>query len=296
MPFTRITLTENTPKETFLWLLEEEEGKLESVGAYFLIVYRMSSGCPAGVEVFASVEGGFMTADNGKRVDLIADGEWHYAIFNFSGVKGWNGTKALQQLRIDVFNAAGVPEGEYFDIAMAGFFHSTASAIKQYGMIAEKYNVKTADFYAHFDPTSSLVDEDQYAIKVSGKESVPMTADLTGVALKTTTSLTLGGWCLTPGGVKSINYRVIDADGAKSELKKLCDGSKCVKAMVDKAAAANCYFESSSVNGGNFQGKRTVDLTGFEGKTVTVEIVIVNNDGAEAVIAILSNVSVPTAR
>ena len=142
MPYTRFTLTENTPKETFLWLLEENEEKLEAVGPYFMIVYRLSSGCPAGVDVFATTEKGFMNANNGKNVKLVADGEWHYAIFDFSNVKGWNCEDALQQLRIDIFNAADIPTGEYFDIAVAGFFSSTSSAAEQYGMIAEKYDIK----------------------------------------------------------------------------------------------------------------------------------------------------------
>ena len=296
MPFVRITLTANTPKETFLWLCESGEDKLETVGPCFLIIYRLSSGCPTGVEVFASVTDGFMTGDNGKKVDLVADGEWHYAIFNFSNVKGWKGAEALQQLRIDLFNTADVPAGEYFDIATAGFFYSVGSAIEQYDMIAEKYNIKTTDFYAHFDTNNCVVDGTQYAIKGSGKQSVPMTADLTGVTLQNANSLALGGWCVTPGGVKSINYRVVAGDGTKGELKKLCDGAACVQAMVDRAANANCYFDAKCVNGGNFQGRKTISLAGYEGKTVTVEIVIVNNEGNEAVIAILNNISVPAAK
>ena len=141
MPYTRITLTENTPKETFFWLCESGEEKLEAVGPYFMIVYRLSPNCPTGVEVFASVKTGFMTADNGKSLNLIADGAWHYAIFDFSNAKGWNGSEALQQLRIDIFNATDVPAGEYFDIAVAGFYSSANSAAEQYGMIAEKYGI-----------------------------------------------------------------------------------------------------------------------------------------------------------
>ena len=297
MPFVRFQLVESTPRETFLWINEKGEPKIENVGAYFMIIYRLSANCPTGVEVFVSANDADMKGTNGKKVTLVADGEWHYAIFDFTNVKDWNGTEAIEQLRIDLFNEANVPADEYFDIATAGFFSSKNSAITHYEMVARKYAIASSDFYAHFDASRCTLDgSTTYAIKLSGKGNVAMTADLTGKTLQSVNSLTVGGWCLAPSGIQSVNYRVVEADGTKSDLKKLCDAANCSQTMADIAANAGCSFGENSGKGGNFQGFRTIDLTGYEGDIVTVQIVIVNNDGQEAVIGILNNVSVPSAQ
>lgn len=95
------------------------------------------------------------------------------------------------------------------------------------------------------------------------------------------------------GGVQSINYRVIDEDRTVSELKNLTDGADGSPDI--KNATANYGFGDDRTLGGAFQQANTVDLTGYEGKTVTVQVVIVNGNGQEAVIAILRNVTVPAA-
>ena len=166
MPFVRFQLLETTPAETFLWINEKGEAKIDNVGAYFMIIYRLSANCPTGVEVFISATDGNMTGDNGKKVNLVADGEWHYAIVDFSKVKGWNGTESIQQLRIDLFNAKDVPAEEYFDIAAAGFFNSSESATAFYNAYAGHYDMcKHSVEWKYVSNANTVYADTRYAVE-----------------------------------------------------------------------------------------------------------------------------------
>ena len=290
MPFLRLQLDANTPRETFFWINEKGEETLEGVGAYFVIAYRMSSGGASNIEVFISPNDN-ITDRHGVARSAVFDGEWHFEIFNFSEVRGWSGTSAVQQLRIDVFNGTNIAEGEYFDIAFAGFFTSAEKAEAHYDMFVEKYGIGGSEFYAHLDGAYCLLNGS--ALNPSNSKAVnkPMLADLSEKTLNSATAIQLGGWCVAPGGVQSINYRVIDEDGTASELKKLVDGANGSPDI--KKVTADYGFGDNRTLGGSFQKASVVDLTGYEGKSVTVQVVIVNGNGQEAVIAILRNVSVP---
>ncbi len=292
MPFLRLQLSAKTPRETFFWINERGEATIENIGNYFVIAYRLSNGCASSIEVFISSDES-ITDQHGVKRTSIVDGEWHFEIFDFSKALGWSGDATVQQLRIDVFNGANIAEGEYFDIAFAGFFKSAAKAEAHFDMFVEKYGIGGSEFYAHFDGKYCLVDGVALSPTNANAVNKSMTADLSKKTLTSVTSIQLGGWCVAPGGVQSINYRVIDEDGTVSELKKLTDGADGSPDI--KKVTANYGFGDDRTLGGAFQQANTVDLTGYEGKTVTAQAVIVNGNGQEAVIAILRNVTVPAA-
>ena len=310
LPFVRMQLIEGTPRETFFWINEKDEDMLDGVGPYFMFVYRASSGCQKNVEVFISIDEQF-AAPHGKAVNLVTDGEWHYVIYDFSKSNVWNGKDPIQQARIDIFNGAGIAADEYFDIAFIGFFSSANSAKDHYKMIAREHSIGEAEYYSYFDYNSCAIDgmdcnqsatagdgitTAAFALKNVSAINQPVIGDLAGKTLSTVTSLKVGGWCLAETGVQSINYCIVAADGTKSELKKLCDGGNGSSAMKDKANGSGGQFVDDDLKGGAFQGQRSVDLSGYEGQTVTVQIVIVANSGQTAVIALFNNVSVPAAQ
>ena len=308
MPYLRMKLIEDTPKETYFWIWEKGEEKLGGVRPYFAFLYRLSSDCATEADVFISTNDS-LAGVHGKKIKLIADGEWHLAICDFSKSTVWNGTDAIQQLRIDIFDGAGIAAGEYFDMAYAGFFSTTESATAHYNLVSGEYKFGAAQFKAYFDEVNCAVDgldcstatnrgdnnpEKAFTVTNGTGANTAVKADLSGVTLNTATSLCVGGWVVSPGGIVSINYRVVDANGTVGELRKLCDGKNGGKGILDNTASLN--YGDNRANGGAFQSQNTVDLSGYEGKTVTVEVVIVNGYGQSAVIAVLENVSVPAGK
>lgn len=308
MPYLRMKLIEDTPKETYFWIWENGEEKLDGVRPYFAFLYRMSSGCATEIDVYISTDDS-LAGVNGKKIKLIADGEWHLAICDFSNSTVWNGTDAIQQLRIDIFNGAGIATDEYFDMAYAGFFTTAESATAHYNLMSGEYKFGTAQFKSYFDEINCSVDgldcssatnkgdnnpQKAFTVTNGTDTNTAVRADLTGVTLNTVTSLSVGGWVVSPGGIASINYRVVDASGNVGELRKLCDGKNGGKGILDNTDSLN--YGDDRAKGGAFQSQNTVDLSGYEGKTVTVEVVIVNGYGQSAVIAVLENVSVPAGK
>ena len=55
-------------------------------------------------------------------------------------------------------------------------------------------------------------------------------------------------------------------------------------------------WTSDCGNGAAWQTPKLLDLTGYEGKTVNVEVVAVTNSGAKIVVIQLNNVTVPAAQ
>ena len=117
--------------------------------------------------------------------------------------------------------------------------------------------------------------------------------DYTNVTLNTANALTIGGWCVTPGGIKDYAYRVIDAEGTVSELKHLADPLSVDASGAITAQGTAVGFDADCGIGSKFQNVNVINLSGYEGKTVTVQIVAVNNADANLVIAVLENVTVP---
>lgn len=111
----------------------------------------------------------------------------------------------------------------------------------------------------------------------------------------TASSLSVAGRCFIEGGVKEYKYRVI---GDTTTTTSFGAGSTKVPGQSDGDAYANIAaglgLSNSSLTGVTFNGDKVFDLSAYRGQTVTVEMIAVPNEGEEVVIAIFTNINVPS--
>jgi hypothetical protein len=188
--------------------------------------------------------------------------------------------------------------GDTIDIAYVGFFSSTDAAWAYYEAYREEYSLprpSVANFKINFDAGYVTVNGTKYIERGMGATDKPLEIDYTGATLNSVDSVSVGGWCVTPGGVKTYSYYVIDkATGVRSKIKLLVTVTdENTGAIRNEGLKAN--YPTSCGLGAGFQGFYYFDLSAYKDKTVDVEMVIVTNWGAEAVVAKLTNITVPAA-
>ena len=113
-----------------------------------------------------------------------------------------------------------------------------------------------------------------------------------------TNGVAVGGWFVTYSGTASYKYRVVAVDGvavAEPTLKNLCNGGTTGAGHAITNIGVGLGYPTDCGIGAQFQAQNVVNLAGFEGHTVNVEIVAVTKNGNNVVIMILSNVAVPAA-
>ena len=130
-------------------------------------------------------------------------------------------------------------------------------------------------------------------IKYTGQKYYDI--DLAGRTLNTPTSLKLGGWLCTPGGVASYKIRVTKVNGeavADPTLVDWVNGAN--RSDIYTAAGKGFGYSDACALGAGF-GSSVIDLTAYMGSTVDFEIVGITNYGVEIVVVTVANVEVPVA-
>ena len=284
-------------------------GNTVVTGQYVVIKYRIvnnGSNCTAGGFYSGSVIPGYNGAQGGAAGDgetikqvstLYADGEWHYLVVTPNLAKNnafkpnEDGTYTWQYLRMGIGGMKAFDGSCYIDIAELAF----ADNIKA----AEKYAYKN-ESNAAFSVNLDFVKLDDVDTGVKGGASnASMAVDLSGKTItNAATSLELGGWCVTPGGITSYNIRVTSIDGAAVEnpqLVKWMDGTTIPVSDGVVTQGTNRGFGTDCSIGARYY-ETAVDLSAWAGHTINFELVIVTSYGCEATIIQINNVAVPAAQ
>ena len=256
------------------------------------ILYRAEG--VTGDEIFID-KGTALGGGNQKSPSWTKNGSWQLATFDFTSKTNWSKETGVGHIRWDIFNGA-TAVGSYIDVAYFGFFSSVDEATEYYATFADTYGLR---WRGNLDGGSHVaVDGTAVASGSLPGHNVAVKVDFAGKTLTAANSVTVGGWNVVPGGTASYQFRVVTVDGeavenpAFIEASAFKGGNTAANHAITKVGIGLGYPTDCGV-GAAFQKKCAVDLSGFEGKTVTVEFVAVTNNGNNIVIAILTNIAVP---
>lgn len=295
--YVRYTAGESKSKDAFFYLYR---GGTAVTGKYMVIKYRVFNGGTTNLatgQIFASSKasgsnaGTNGTGNNTASSAWIDGGEWHTMIIqpkdsNKGFAANADGTYTWNYLRIDV---NGIQKGSYFDIAEVAFAD----------------NIEAAESYACKNDKRVIFTNNLDFVKIDGKTTgdsgsggndMPKEVNLSGKTITNpATSIKLGGWCVTPGGITAYKLRVTSIDGGAVKDPKsvpwanpttIAEDNTVTKQGTGRGFGVNCrigarYYETA------------VDLTAWAGHTINFEIVAVTSYGNEATIIKINNVTVP---
>jgi hypothetical protein len=223
-----------------------------------------------------------------------ADGEWHTIMFqptdnNLTFTANADGTYTWAYLRVRVNNLA---VGGYIDIAEIAFADNAEAA----DLYACKNDSKVT-FVVNIDASNALIDGEKFLSQAAQKATAAVFDMSQYAALTTPTSLKLGGWVCTRGGVSNYQIRVTKVDGVaveNPELKPFFKASGYRNDIFNGYGKSHGYTSECAKGAG--MNLSTVNLTAWAGHTVEFEIVATNNIGQQFVVVVCQNVKVPSAQ
>ena len=264
-------------------------------GQYMVIKYRLVNNNTSITlsAPFASSAASGQTGAAGKNGDgsnkivgdkLIADGEWHYFMVtpqeaNTTFTANADGTYSWAYFRVKFVSFAAFDGSCYIDIAEVAFADNIYAA--------ESYIAKNETSYPFYvgnlDQTNCSIDgtTDVLEKSIRGMRE-PIALDLAERTLTTPTSLVLGGWLCTPGGVDCYKIRVTKVNGeavAEPTLVDFHGGDN--RSDIYTAAGKSYGYSDACAIGAGFQAP--VDLTAYAGQKVDFEVVGITNYGTEIV-------------
>ena len=295
--FTRYTIT--AAGDTYIHVYAE--GTVVT-GQYVVIKYRISNGgnnAKAHNSFSGSIKGTSNMATDGNDSNketpnngtLWAGDDWQYLIIKCTStnfIANDDGTYSARFLRLGLSEFA-TDGTAYIDVDEVAFADSHK--------VAENYVGKryaTPLYVGNLDKSNCELNGVQDVLEASARGTrAPIAIDLAGRTLNTPTSLKLGGWLCTPGGVASYKIRVTKIDGEVVEAPVLVDWQKASNRgdIYTGAGASYGYSDACAIGAGI--NKSVIDLTAYMGSTVDFEIVGITNYGVEIVVVTVANVEVP---
>ena len=281
-------------------------GGTVTTGKYMVVKYRMVNGNKnASVSrLFAGTLASGRTGASGKDYcyaapsTLYADGKWHYMVISPKDssdafVANADGTYNWRYLRLNVTGWKAYDKSCYLDIAEVAFAPD-AEAAEYY---AYKNDPAKMAFTVNFDASNNKLNGATCLAK-SAQASGVCTIDMSAyAALKTPTSLQLGGWVCTPGGVSTYSIRVTSVDGIAVEDPATVHWyNGATRPDIYTHAGKDKGYSDLCARGAGMgaSGGTIVNLTAYAGSTVNFDIVVKTKFGAEVVVAKIINVAVPT--
>ena len=153
-------------------------------------------------------------------------------------------------------------------------------------------------FTMNFDAPTSAIDGVTGTVVSSNTRSIdkPLVIDASAFVLKTAKSLAVGGWCVTPAGISAYKFRIVSVDGVAVENPELIDwftgANLAASNGVTQVGMLRGWSEACGVGSG-FQSQKVLDFTGYEGKTICVELVAVTTYGSTFVFSQINNIKIP---
>ena len=286
MSYVRINSTAELGNE-FILLQADTKNLITNLGSYVAILYRttveqkLMFACDSTSSVQRAGVQKLSTHDYGGQWDFVVHENKTHDLYDGENLSAF----AFYQF------AAGINRtlDDYTDIAFIGFFSSAEEAWEFFDLYKEAYGFAFGeDFATHYyiDLNGNTEIDGVDLIKAGGHDKAH-TVDCTGKVLSTPTSLQIGGWCATPGGIASYGYYVV-SDGIKSDLKPLANGTDSTSILTQTPI----LLYPASCGKGIIMGTQTLDLSGYEGKTVTVLLVATTLWGDEISLATFQNVQI----
>ena len=271
-------------------------------GKYMIIKYRVvnnGTNLSTGATFASSAASGQTGAvgNNGDQSMYVApntwyaDGEWHTIMIqptdnNKTFTANADGTYTWAYTRIRVDNLA---VGGYIDIAEIAFADNAEAA----DLYACKNDANPV-FVVNIDAGNAKIDGVQFLSSAAQKADTVVFDMSQYAALTTPTSIKLGGWVCTRGGVSNYQIRVTKIDGVEvenPELKSFFKPSGYRNDIYTGYGKSHGYT-SECANGAGMN-LTTVNLTAWAGHTVEFEIVVTTNAGQQFVAVRCQNVVVP---
>jgi hypothetical protein len=256
---------------------------------------------------------------------------WQLLIFDFSAATQMNPENGIGWTRLDAINGTANAKDTEFDIAALGFASSRDEALAYYELYVKAYGIDcTSHRVAEWKVSETVEGHRCGSCSICGQEitekipfsvnlgagyctsdgttqlgakgtmtDAPHVIDATGKTLTSATSLTLGGWCVTPDGLASVKFRVVSVDGQaveNPELKDFCKGGNVSATHAIAGIGLGRGWTEQCGVGASLLKNYPLNLTGYEGKTVNVELVGVTTTGANIVIVQVNNIAVPAAQ
>ena len=309
---------------------------MKGVGNYIAMIMRKSTGTAsveAWVNNAGTVD---HTDGNGTNtsatvyVPIKSNGEWQLVIFDYTGKTQMSVENGIGWARLDVLNGT-IVEGETIDIAYAGFFSSVDAIIEYYGAYVKGYFGTDNCFYHVASGVWAAADAEGYrkaTCTICGNdvvEKIPFTVNLdknnsalngtrgdlvaggrktdeawvidaSGFTLNTVDAIAPGGWFVTPEGTAKYEFRVVSVDGVAVENPTLVEYFEGGSSGGITAVGTGRGWTEASGQGAAWQTPKAINLAGYEGKTVNVEVVATTTYGAKIVIMQINNITVPAAQ
>ena len=293
--FVRYAATKEGNKDLYMHIYTN--GSVRT-GKYMVITYRLVNngkdaskrgifaGSSSSANTSATGNGDHQNTSTGSA--FIGDGEWHCMIIFPKETNTQFTDDTWKYLRIG-YTPDAYDGSCYLDIAEIAFADSMVAA-ENYAM-----NHDEAPYYiGNIDKGNCSLNGEVITETVRGT-SKPIALDLEGKTLNSADSLVLGGWCCVAGGISSYNIRVTSIDGEAVEAPELIKwGSTADRGDIYTAIGKAQGFSDACATGAGMN-KSAVDLSAWAGHEINFEVVAISNYGAELVIVLVNNVTVPAA-
>ena len=282
-------------------VLNSGANTVPGVGKYFVLVYRNNTNNVRRFDLYINAAG--KTDNTGGATPMYATSktdEWKIIMFQTSNPV--NLANGAGYIAADIFNANGIA-GDIFDIAL---FASVADEAAAWEVVKE-YIGENLKFPYVTNVSGVVVNGTTYSdstVLPNGNKgtNAPIEVDLSSVNIPASSNLTncfkLGsGWAVTRGGWDYYLCKITTEEG-KTKTIRISEGADFGASSGTLATLKGLYESSYGAEfavGGNIMPPvyMYINLTGFEGEKVTLEVIGVSNYGMEYSLMNIKNVKVP---
>ena len=282
-------------------VLNSGANTVPGVGKYFVLVYRNNTNNVRRFDLYINSAG--KTDNTGGATPMYATSktdEWKIIMFQTSHPV--NLANGAGYIAVDIFNANGIA-GDVFDIALFAAVADEAAAwevVKEY--IGENLKFPYVTNVAGVVVNGTTYSDSTVLPNGNKGTNAPIEVDLSSVNISANSNLTnclkLGsGWAVTRGGWDYYLCKITTEEG-KTKTIRISEGADFGTSSGTLATLKSQYESSYGAElavGGNIMPPvyMYINLTGFEGEKVTVEVIGVSNYGMEYAIMNIRNVNVP---
>ena len=279
-------------------VLNSGANTIAGVGKYFVVVYRNKTNAITRFQLGLNSAGKTNNVGGASPFYTISKtNTWTAVYFNTSNSVDL--TNGAGYISIDLFsknsNGTVVTQvGDVMEIALIAMVDSKDTAQNMVGEYCGKfmsfsYLVNIPGVYAY---STEYKGSD---VLPAGQQQLnkPIEMDLSTLPISgnLTNALRLGGgWAITRGGWDYYECKITSSDGVTKTIR-IDEGNNNVSTTTLNALAAFDYGADKGL-GGSLFNRFSIDLTGFEGKTVTLQVYGISNYGMSYNIANIKNVKV----
>ena len=298
MSYVRFTAAKTSGEETVTLIAAKDASEIRTnVGEYVAVLYRTS--LENRVEYVLDSEmsyarGGVQSLGTRKCAD-----QWYFTVDKNDTHEKYDG-KNVACFRFDQFDAVRTTS-DYTDVAFIGCFSTAEAAWAFFEVYAEAYGLTAGENYMPcfrlgLDDGNNKVNGKTFLGNFTSTNDKACEVDLADKPLtNAASSLQFGGWCVTPGGIQSFGFYVVDpVTETKSEFVKVIDGG--IASAAIKAEGTKLNYPGSCELGAITNSIQTINLTAFAGetaKTVDIYVVATLRWGGEIELIHYTNVVIP---